>query len=113
MALSGGPLDGVHIVVGKPEMMADFMHEDMGDDGAERLLVLRPEVEDRAAVEPDHVGKLSGPRLGLGAAAAAKQAQNVEFALAVHFIERFIVGKILDPNHNALAEAAEFLRQGG
>ena len=52
-------------------------------------------------------------RLGLGAATAAKQTQKVEFALAVHFVERLVVGKILDADHNALAEAAEFVRQGG
>lgn len=96
-------------------MMADFMHENMSDDGVERLFVFRPEVEDRAAVEPHHVWKLSGHRgrLGLGAAAAAKQAQQVEFARAVHLVERFIVGKILDADHNAVTEAAEVFRQGG
>ena len=96
-------------------MMADFMHENMGDDGAKRFFVLRPEVEDRAAVEPHHVWKLPGRRgrLGLGAAAAAKQAQQVEFAGTVHLVERFIVGKILDADHNAVAEAAEVFRQGG
>ncbi len=103
MPLLGGLLDFPHVFVGKPKMMADFMYKDMSDDGAERLLVLRPEVKDRAAVEPDHVGKLSGHRArrGLGSAAAAKQPQKVEFAFAVHCIERFIVGKILDPDHNA------------
>jgi len=93
-------------------MMADFMHENMGDDGAERLVVFRPKVEDWAAVEPHHVWKLSGHRgrRGLGAAAAAKQAQQVEFASAIHLVERFVVGKILDADHNAVAEAAEVFR---
>src|ERR1700731_1998746 len=96
-------------------MMADFMHENMGNDGAERLFVFRPEVEDRAAVEPHHVWKLSGHRgrLGLGAAAAAKQPQQLEFARAVHLVERFIVGKILDADDNAVATAAKVFRQGG
>src|SRR5256886_16635037 len=93
-------------------MMADFMHKNMGDDGAERLFVFRPEVEDRAAVEPYHVWKLTGHRgrLGLGAAAAAEQAKQVEFARAVHLVERFIVGKILHADPNPVAEAAEVFR---
>ena len=113
MALPGGLLDRPHVGVGKPKVMADFMDEDMGDDGTERFLVLRPEFEDRAAVEPDHIGKLSShrSRFGLGAGAAAKQAQKVEFALAVHVIERLVIGEILDPDHKALADAAEFFWQ--
>src|ERR1700730_4060603 len=96
-------------------MMADFVHQNMGDDGAERLFVLSPEVEDRAAVEQYHVWKLSGHRgrLGLGAPAAAKQPQQVEFARTVHLVERFIIGKILDADHYAVAEAAKVFRQGG
>jgi hypothetical protein len=73
-ALAGGLLYSMHVFVGKPEMMPDFMHKNMSDDVAERVFMFRPKVEDRAAVEPDHVRKLTSHRssLGLGAAAAAK-----------------------------------------
>ena len=37
--------------------MADFVHQHMRDEGSEALLVLRPVIEDRPAVEPDHVGQ--------------------------------------------------------
>jgi hypothetical protein len=33
-------LDLHHVIVGKPEMVPDFVHEHMGDDRAERLLIL-------------------------------------------------------------------------
>ena len=37
-------------------MMADLVHQDVGDDVIERLVVLRPVVEDRTAIEEHHVG---------------------------------------------------------
>lgn len=96
-------------------MMADFMHENMGDDGAKRLVVFRPKIEDRAAVEPHHIGELPGHEscAGLRTATAAKQAQKIEFALAVHRIERFIVSKILDADHDAIAKLAKTHGKGG
>src|SRR5262245_5709930 len=53
-------LDCSHVVVGEAEMVTDFVHEDVGDDRAQRLVVLGPVIEDRPAVEPHHVGHLSG-----------------------------------------------------
>src|SRR6516164_484874 len=53
-------LDRGHVVVGKTEMVADLVHQHVGDDRAQRLVVLGPVVEDRPAVEPHHVGHLSG-----------------------------------------------------
>ena len=47
-ALIGLRLDGLHVGVGKPEMVADFVDQDMADDVAERLLVLGPVIQDRA-----------------------------------------------------------------
>ena len=40
-------------------MVADLMHEDMGDDGAESLLVLGPIIEDRSAVEEHMLGMVA------------------------------------------------------
>src|SRR5262245_24636623 len=51
-------LDLLHVVVRQAEVVADLVHQHVGDDGAERLVVLGPVVEDRAAVEPHHVGHL-------------------------------------------------------
>src|SRR5260370_30001054 len=51
-------LDGVHVVVRQAEMVADLVHQHMGDDRPQRLLVLAPIIEDRPAVEPDHVRHL-------------------------------------------------------
>src|ERR1019366_4642261 len=76
-------LDRRHVVVGEAEMVADLVHEDMGHDRAERVLALAPEVEQRAAIEPDHVGQRAG-LLDCGTmrqAATAEQAEQVELAL--------------------------------
>src|SRR5262245_29637829 len=51
-------LDRRHVVVGEAEMVADLVHQHVGDDGTKRLVVLGPVVEDRPPVEPDHVGHL-------------------------------------------------------
>ena len=62
-------------------MMPDLVHQHMRDDGAERLVVLGPIVEDRAAVEPDHVGHLGGRALGAKRQSdPLEQAENVELA---------------------------------
>src|SRR5215203_2304173 len=55
----GGPapvgrrLDRLHVGVREPEMVTDLVHEDVGDEVPEGLLVRGPVVEERPAVEPD------------------------------------------------------------
>src|SRR4051794_10847261 len=89
--------------------MPDLMHEDVGDEVAQRLVVRRPIVEERAPVEPDHVGELprAQARATLRQADAAEETEEVELALAVHDVERLVVREILDPDHHALAQTAE------
>ena len=94
-------------------MMADLMHEHMGHDGAERILALAPEVKQGAPVEPDHVRQFAGlpDRAAMGEAAPAKEAEEVEFGLGPHLVERLVVGEIDDLNHEPLAEATKSRRQ--
>jgi hypothetical protein len=94
-------------------MVADLVDEHVRDEVAERFLVLGPVIQERAAVEPDHVGELPGLKRGrpLRQADAAKEAEQIELALAFHLLERFVVGEILDPDHDAFAELPEFSRQ--
>src|SRR5579883_163032 len=96
-------------------MMANLMDEDVGDDRCQRLVVLCPVIEDRPPVEPNHIGKLPSQRNGgrLGAPSSAKEAQNVEFALAIEGSEGFAVRKILDPDDEAFAKSAELPGQSG
>src|SRR5690606_5056684 len=60
---AGFGLDRSHAGIGKAEMVADLVNENVGDDGTQRLLVLGPVVEDGTAIEPDLVRQLAG-RLG-------------------------------------------------
>jgi hypothetical protein len=94
-------------------VMAKFMNQHVGHDFSERVIRLSPVIEDRPAVKPDHIGKLPGcGRCSrLRPAAPAKQAQKVEFARAVHGVERFIVGKILDADHDSFAKLPELSRE--
>ena len=93
----------------KTEMMADLVDQHVGDDGAQRLLFFAPEVEQRTPIEPDHVGHRAGflDRGPMRQAAAAKQPEQVEFALRAHFIERLVVGEIDHLDHQPLAEPAK------
>src|SRR5580700_8224062 len=44
--------DRLHVGVGQAEMVADLVHQHVGDDGAQRILVRGPIVEDRAPIKP-------------------------------------------------------------
>ena len=50
-------LERVHVVVAQAEMMTDFVHQDVGDEMLERVVAVRPFVEDRAAEQADAVGQ--------------------------------------------------------
>src|SRR6516162_9060531 len=105
-------LDGVHIVVGEPEMVPDLVHQHVLDDGAQRLVVLGPIVEDRPPVEPDHVRHLHRRALVPEREAdPLEQAEQVELALGPQIVEHLIGRKILDPNDQVLAQCAELARQ--
>src|SRR5829696_4966291 len=66
-------------------------------------------VEDRPAVEPDHVGELSRSERGpaLSQPDAAEKSEKIEGAVVVHLAQGLVVREILHPHHHALAEAAE------
>src|SRR5690349_22998667 len=59
-SLIGGRFDSCHVIVRKTEMVSDLVHEDVRNDGLQAVLVLGPIGEDRAPVEPDHIGHQSG-----------------------------------------------------
>src|ERR1700704_2677922 len=81
-------LDRLHVVVREPEMMADLMHQDVRDDGAEHFVMLGPVVQDRAAVEPDHVRHLHRRAFRAERQAyAMEQPHEVERAFDVHAVE--------------------------
>src|SRR3954454_8072634 len=51
-------LDRFHVGVREAEMVTDLMHQHMGQDGAERFVVLCPVEQDGHAIEPHHIGHL-------------------------------------------------------
>src|ERR1019366_9067477 len=112
LSLRNALLDGVHIVVGEAEMVADLVYQHMADDGSERLVVPAPVVEDRPAVEPDHVGHLDrGALVPERQADALEQAEQVELAFGPHLVQHLVGREILDPDDQVLAQGAEFRRQ--
>ena len=93
-------------------MMADLVYQHVAHDMAQRLLMFGPVIQDRPAVQPDHVGQ---PRDVVIAAErqadALKQAEQVEFALSLHLVENLIGWKIVDADDHALAQAAKARRK--
>src|ERR1700722_14728508 len=105
-------LDRRHIVVGEAEMMADFVNQHMADDMAQRIVVFGPVIQDRAAIQPDHVGKPGDVVMATeGQADALEQAEQVEFAGRAHLVENFVGGKVVNADDDALAQFAKAFRQ--
>src|SRR6185295_16486337 len=91
-SLVSGLFERFHIVIRHSEMMPDLVHQHMGDDRAERIVVLGPVIEDRAAVEPDHVWHLH--RRAFRAERqpdAMKQPEDVELAAQPHPVEHLVL----------------------
>ena len=88
------------------------MHQDMGDEMLERVVAVRPFVEDRAAEQADSVRQR--PRMvdaSLGDRNALVDAGEVERLLDAHGAERLVVGEILDQQYDFAQVAGERLRK--
>src|SRR5882672_4896816 len=93
-------------------MVADFVNQHMADDMAQRLLMFGPVIEDRPAVEPDHVGQAGNVVIAAERQAEAlEKAEQVEFALSLHFVEDLVGRKIVDADDHALAQGSKALWQ--
>src|ERR1700740_3269163 len=93
-------------------MMADLMHQHMFDDGAKRLVVIGPIIENWAAIEPDHIRHLDGGAFRTERQPnALKQAEQVELGLRAHLIEHIVGGEIVDPDDDLGGEIAKSLRK--
>src|ERR1700676_4398288 len=95
--LAGLRPDCLHIVVRQPKMMADLVNQHMADDMAERLVMFGPVIQDRPAVEPDHVGEARDVLVAAKRQADAdEQAKQIEFALGLHLVQNLLGRKIVD-----------------
>ena len=82
MLFHGLRLDRFDVGIGQPEVVADFMDQDMGDDMVKRFIVLGPVVDDGTAIEPDHIGQPGNVIVALERQTRAlEQPQQVEFAV--------------------------------
>src|SRR5436305_14528049 len=89
--------------------MADLVDEHMGDDGAERLAMRRPVVENGPAIEKDHIGQAAGLPQGFGVRKphALEKTQEIELALGLHLIQHLVSGKIFDADDELAAQRTE------
>ena len=114
VAAQASGLYPLHVVIGKPEMMADLVDHDMADDARKMFARIAPIVEDRPAVEEDHVDVLG--RLHdapLIERQAAIEAQEVEGRFEPHLLLGLLVREFLDPQHQAARLPAQLVRQRG
>src|ERR1700751_6228801 len=73
--------DHPHILIGKSEMVTNFMHQNMSNNRIQRDLTSSPKTEDRIPIEKNHIGQVSGRRilcLKLGAQATTLYAASRE-----------------------------------
>ena len=94
-------------------MMPDLMYEDMADNGAQRLSMLGPVIENGTPVEEDHIGQRPGMSklLAMGETHALEQPEQVEFALSLHVIEHIVFREILHPDDDIAGKIAKGLGQ--
>ena len=64
MSFSPDPaFDHPHILIGKSEMVTNFMHENMSNNRVQRDLTSRPKIEDRIPIEKNPIWQVSGRRI--------------------------------------------------
>src|SRR5260370_36111422 len=93
-------LDPFHVGIAEPEMMADFVDQHVADDSEQIVARLAPVIEDRAAVEKDHVDR--GQRIADALQRqrdAAIEPEQVERAVEPHRPLSLAVWKSLDADH--------------
>src|ERR1700730_16138657 len=55
--------DHPHILIGKSEMVTNFMHQNMSNNRIQRDLTSRPKIEDRIPIEKNPIWQVSGRRI--------------------------------------------------
>src|SRR5680860_1719217 len=90
-------LDARHVVVRQTEMVADLMHQHMGNNVPQGLVVLCPIVEDGAAIEKDHLGHRRWVEHALpGEIDAVIEAEPVSYThLRAHETDSYLVCRLL------------------
>jgi hypothetical protein len=74
------PFDHPHILIGKPEMVTNFMNQNMRNNRIQRDLTASPKIEDRISIEKNPIWQMSGRRiLCVKLGATVKCTQNTEF----------------------------------
>src|SRR5258708_37075844 len=107
---SAGPFDVLHVVVAEAEMMADLVDEDMAHDVGEILAGLAPVIEDRPAIEKDHVDIRRDRRDALMRQGdAAIEAEYVERALQPHLVLGLLVGGTVDADDDRAEMALQLV----
>src|SRR5690554_2032606 len=93
-------------------MVPHLMHENMGNEVAERFVIFRPVIKHGPTIEKHHIRHME--RLGHGAIdmrTALIETKQIEWAFKLHLGGYLIIGKILTPDEKPLAARAKTFRQ--
>jgi 4a-hydroxytetrahydrobiopterin dehydratase len=106
-------LDALHVLIRQAEVMADLVDDDVRENVTQRDLGISPFIQDRAAIQEDHVG-FAGVVLVcplLRDVDALEQAQDVEGGFEFEFGGYVVIRQILDAEQDLPAALAEPVRQ--
>ena len=102
----------MHVIVGQAEMMADFVHQHMGHHPFQRVLAVRPFVEQGAAVEEDGGRQRAGIiPARIADRVAPVEAEDIPFAVQRHRVDHVGVRKVLHPQDHVRQMLAEQIGQ--
>lgn len=94
-------------------MVPDLMHQNMGHDMAQCLIVFSPVVKDGPSIEEDHIGKLTRDATSgfFGQSDALKETHEFKGVFYIHVVKDFIAGKVLDSDNEVATQGTELRRQ--
>lgn len=105
MFISPGVFNRMHILIRKPEMMADFMNQHMGHQLLKATIsALAPLIEDRAAVKMDMVRRRV---VRLAQSEAFEQAGKLQRVVYAQIGEDVGLGLLRRMDHNIAAQRAK------
>ena len=94
-------LKRVHIIIRQPEMMADFVHDDMGNQGLQIDPGITPFVQNRAAIQVDPIRQYARLHAAfLTDRLTVVQPRQPERIIDLKLGECFLIRELLDDQHD-------------
>ena len=107
-------LEQHHIVVGKPEVVTDFVYQDMAYDRFEGFLRFTPVIENGSTVQKNGIQRGSGVEHAfMRQSDAMIKSEKVKGTFKVHRFFDFFLRKVFDPDKNVGGVLPQSVRNVG